>query len=177
MKTLLMIAFGIVLLYLPGKDLFEKDSSNTPVIESKKIGQVAIVVEDIEASGKLWAEVLGLDEPEAFVSVSHPERPTTFNGEVTHAEAKLAFLKLENLEIELIQPMGEGSTWQEFLDTHGEGIHHFAFWVEDKEGIAKKLSTMGMPTVQTGGWETGGYTYVDARDALGAIVELLENYE
>jgi methylmalonyl-CoA/ethylmalonyl-CoA epimerase len=177
LKTCIIILLGLIALYLPGNSLFQKEKNESPIIEDKTVAQVAILVKDIEESGKLWADVLGVDPPKAAVSTSHPDRPTTFHGEVTHAEAKLAFIKMGNIELELIEPMGEGSTWQEFLDTHGEGIHHIAFWVKDIEGISKKLSLKGIPTVQTGGWDTGGYSYLDARETLGCIVELLESFE
>ncbi len=177
LKTYLILLLGLVALYLPGNKIFQEKQHASPIIEAKTIAQVAMVVKDIEKSGEIWAEVLGVEQPEAFVSTSHQDRPTTFYSEVTHAEAKLAFIKMGNIEIELIEPLGKGSTWQEFLDTHGEGIHHIAFWVEDKEGVSKKLALKGMPTVQTGGWDTGGYSYVDATTTLGCIVELLENFE
>jgi methylmalonyl-CoA/ethylmalonyl-CoA epimerase len=176
LKTYFILMLGLIALYLPGNTIFQARQPS-PIIEAKSVAQVAMVVKDIEECGKIWAEVLGVEQPEAFVSTSHQDRPTTFLGEVTHAEAKLAFIKMGNLEIELIEPMGEGSTWQEFLDTHGEGIHHIAFWVQDKDGVSKKLSLKGIPTLQTGGWDTGGYSYVDARETLGCIVELLENFE
>ncbi len=176
LKTCCIILLGLVALYFPGSELFRSPESESPIIETKTLAQVAMVVKDIEESGKIWAEVLGVEPPEPFVSTSHQDRPTTYKGEVTNAEAKLAFIKLGNLELELIEPLGEGSTWQEFLNVHGEGIHHIAFWVEDKEGVSKKLSLKGIPTIQTGGWDTGGYSYVDARETLGCIVELLQNF-
>jgi hypothetical protein len=45
--------------------------------------------------------------------------------------AKLAFLNLENIELEIIQPIDGPSTWQAFLDKNGEEIHHIAFHVEN----------------------------------------------
>ena len=81
-----------------------------------------------------------------------------------------------NLQIELIQPLGGKSTWQEFLDKNGEGIHHIAFSVKNINGVEKKFELQGMPTVQNGGWDGGAYSYIDASESLGCILELLENF-
>jgi len=44
---------------------------------------------------------------------------------------------LGSLSLELIEPVGGPSTWREFLDTRGEGVHHIAFHVPDTEAEAK----------------------------------------
>lgn len=44
------------------------------------------------------------------------------------AQSLLAFFDVgPGLQLELIQPNEEPSTWREFLDEHGEGVHHLAF--------------------------------------------------
>ena len=44
------------------------------------------------------------------------------------AQSLLAFFDVgPGLQLELIQPNEEPSTWREFLDKHGEGVHHLAF--------------------------------------------------
>ena len=83
---------------------------------------------------------------------------------------------MDNLQIELIQPLGGKSTWQEFLDTKGEGIHHVAFAVKDINRIEKLFDSEGMPTVQLGGWDGGAYSYIEASKQLGCVLELLKNY-
>ncbi|NJK95627.1 MAG: VOC family protein [Bacteroidales bacterium] len=143
---------------------------------SQKVTQVAIIVKDIEKAGKAWASVLAVPVPAVSIAESHESRPTLYKASPSGAKAKLAFLRMENLQIELIQPLGGNSTWQEFLDTHGEGIHHIAFEVKDINGMEKKFLNIHMPTVQSGGWDGGAYSYIDASADLGCILELLENY-
>jgi hypothetical protein len=46
----------------------------------------------------------------------------------------LAGIFMLGLSIELIEPDGKPSTWQEFLDIRGEGIHHIAFLQEGTMG-------------------------------------------
>jgi methylmalonyl-CoA epimerase len=154
----------------------KKYAENSVVIESKKVTQVAVIVKDIDKARNAWASVLGMPVPEVSIAEGHESRPTQYKDKSTDAKCKLAFLRMENLQIELIQPLGGKSTWQEYLDKSGEGIHHIAFNVKDINGVEKKFATIKMPTVQRGGWNGGAYSYVDASADLGCILELLENY-
>jgi catechol 2,3-dioxygenase-like lactoylglutathione lyase family enzyme len=174
MKNMLLIfvlIIGIVSTSFQ-KDNFKKE----PVIASKTITQVAVVVKDIEKARKAWAQVLGVNVPEISIAESHHSRPTLYKGSPSDAKAKLAFFSMDNLQIELIEPLGGKSTWQEFLDTHGEGIHHIAFAVRGIDGIEELFELQGSPTVQRGGWDGGAYSYIDATKDLGCMLELLENY-
>jgi methylmalonyl-CoA/ethylmalonyl-CoA epimerase len=154
-----------------------KESNKEPIITFKTITQVAVVVKDIDQARIAWAEVLGVKAPEVSIAGSHFSRPTLYKGSPSDAKAKLAFFAMDNLQIELIQPLGGKSTWQEFLDKNGEGIHHIAFQVKDINGMEKKFELQGMPTVQNGGWDGGAYSYIDASKNLGCILELLENFK
>jgi 4-hydroxyphenylpyruvate dioxygenase-like putative hemolysin len=80
-----------------------------------------------------------------------------------------------SLQLELIEPDGEPSTWQEYLDTHGEGVHHIAFQVEGMSEQVALLESRGMPLVQRGEYTGGRYAYIDAVLQLKVILELLEN--
>ncbi len=155
---------------------FDRKSANESIITSKPITQVAIVVKDIDTARNAWAQLLGVYAPEVSVAEGHFSRPTLYKGNPSDAKAKLAFFSMDNLQIELIQPLGGKSTWQDFLDTYGEGIHHIAFKVKDIDGIEKRFELQGNPTVQRGGWDGGAYSYIDASKDLGCMLELLENF-
>ncbi len=175
MKNIL-VAFILVAGIVSVAFYSEQKKASDPVIISKSLAQVAIVVKDIDAARNAWAQMLGIKVPAVSIAESNDSRPTLYKGKSTNAKAKLAFVVLENIQIELIEPMGGKSTWQEFLDKHGEGIHHVAFMVEGIDGVEKQFEMQGNPVVQLGGWDGGAYTYVDASKNLGCILELLENY-
>jgi hypothetical protein len=42
--------------------------------------------------------------------------------------------------------------------------------------MEQKFLANGNPTVMRGGWDGGAYSYIDATNDLGCILELLENY-
>jgi methylmalonyl-CoA/ethylmalonyl-CoA epimerase len=176
MKNIL-VAFILIVGIVSVAFYSEHKKSGDPVIASKSLAQVAIVVKDIDAARNAWAELLGIQVPEASIAESNSARPTHYMGKSTDAKARLAFVTLENIQIELIEPMGGNSTWQEYLDKHGEGIHHIAFQVKGIDGVEKRFEMQGNPTVQRGGWDGGAYSYIDASKNLGCILELLENYK
>jgi len=79
------------------------------------------------------------------------------------------------VDIELIEPIGGPSTWQEILDEKGEGVHHIAFTIKGTDQVVAFLKGEGLDVVQQGHYPGGMYTYVDSTPALGVILELLEN--
>ena len=141
---------------------------------STTLAQVAIVVRDIEASARRYATVLGLPIPEVDVTDPGEAVNQTYKGQPSNAQARLAFFKLGQVELELIEPLGGPSVWQQALDEHGESVQHIAFWVEGMQRSVDFLKTAGIPMVQRGDMGEGQYAYFDAQDALGTTLELLE---
>jgi methylmalonyl-CoA/ethylmalonyl-CoA epimerase len=139
------------------------------------VTQVAVVVRDIEKVAQAYASVLGVEVPPVIVTSGHDEAHTQYRGKRSDATAKLCFFQVGQVAIELIEPDGRPSTWQEHLDTRGEGVHHIAFQVTDMEKRLKDLGAAGMATIQLGDFTGGRYAYVDSASRLGVELELLEN--
>lgn len=138
------------------------------------LAQVALVVRDIEASARRWAALLGVPVPNVITTAPGLEVEQTYQGVPSDARAKLAFFQLGPVQLELIEPMGGDSTWQEALDRKGEGFHHIAFWVEGMQRSVDYLREHGIPMVQRGDMGEGQYAYFDAEEPLGVTIELLE---
>jgi 4-hydroxyphenylpyruvate dioxygenase-like putative hemolysin len=81
------------------------------------------------------------------------------------------------LSLELIEPVGGPSTWREFLDQKGEGVHHMAFVVQDTDEAVSFLEEAGIEVIQQGDYTGGRYTYLDSVSLLGVVLELLENFD
>ena len=137
--------------------------------------QVAIVVRDIERTTQAFAKLFGVDVPSANLTDPEAQAHTRYRGASTDARAKLAFFQLGQLSLELIEPVGGPSTWQEYLDTCGEGVHHLAFMVQGMDGVIAKLAELEMPAVQRGDYTGGRYAYIDSVPQLKVALELLEN--
>jgi methylmalonyl-CoA/ethylmalonyl-CoA epimerase len=151
--------------------------SSPPVLGTRNICQIAVVVRDIEKSARAYAEFLGLPLPRFIVTEPGLNVNQTYRGNPSDARCKLAFFEMENTVIELIQPLGGDSSWQAVLDEKGEGVHHIAFRVTDTEGKTKTLAAQGIPLLHQGGDpRTGQFSYFDAREKLGILIETLEGY-
>ncbi len=137
--------------------------------------QVGIVVKDIERTAAAYAEAFGIERPAWSWTGAYETARTEYRGSPTDARAKLAFMRFGALDIELIEPDGHPSTWREFLDEKGEGIHHIAFVVEGLREELRRAGAAGMGLLQKGEYDGGRYAYIDSTAALKTIVELLEN--
>lgn len=158
----------------------ESDYPEVGMVPNTNMAHIGIIVRDIDAAIKHWTNFLGITElPKVNIAAGHEDNPTHFNGHPSDAKAKLAFIQLENLQVELIEPLEDDpSHWKEFLDTKGEGVHHIAFWVKGMgEEYFDKYAELGMPVEQRGGWDGGEYGYMGSREELAVTVELLENYK
>jgi len=144
---------------------------------SSTMCQVGLVVKDVEKSAKAYAELFGTEVPEIIVTDPEEKAHTRYRGEPTQARARLAFFDMGSLSLELIEPVGGPSTWKEFLDEKGEGVHHIAFHIKGTDEVVEGLEEKGIPVVQQGDYTGGRYTYVSSEKALSVIVELLENLD
>jgi methylmalonyl-CoA/ethylmalonyl-CoA epimerase len=147
----------------------------TENLGSNTLAQVAIVVHNIEEAAKRYADILGLPVPEPSVTAPGLEVNQTYRGAPSDARAKLAFFSVGQVQIELIEPLGGASTWQEVLDRKGECVHHIAFWVEGMQKSVNFLKSRGIPMIQRGDMGEGQYAYFDAEAQLGVTLELLEH--
>ncbi len=150
-------------------------SASSSPLKGLELAQVAIGVRDIDASRRRWAAVLGVDVPDIVEVEAGSRVRMTYRGLPSDARVKLAFFDLGRVQLELVEPVGEGSAWQEGLDRNGEGLHHLAFWTENLPETAAGLEDHGAELVQRGDMGEGQYAYFDAVRPLGCVLELLEN--
>jgi methylmalonyl-CoA/ethylmalonyl-CoA epimerase len=165
------ILFGIpiFLIIIVSADMANTNQHSSWDLGTKKVAHIAIVVGDIEATTKTYAELFGLEAPKVKLGTS-PD----FMGRPTEGKAKMAFINLDNITLEFFEPVGGPTAWSDFLETHGEGVHHFGFWVEGLDEHVADFESKGMPVIQNGGGDWGRYKYIDATSGLGVMVELLE---
>ena len=167
----LLLALAILPAITPAQDPAYHDPG------MKVVTQVAIVCRDVEATSKRWAALLGVKPPQIHITKPGSEVKLMYRGRPSNGRAKLAFINLGQVNLELIEPLGGDTAWKEFLDTHGEGVHHIAFQVEDPARTVKAVSEAGMPVVHQGRFDddSGSYAYIDSAAALGVTLELLHS--
>jgi methylmalonyl-CoA/ethylmalonyl-CoA epimerase len=146
------------------------------ILDTHIVTQVGILVNDIEKTAQVYADFLGVPKPNIQVTDTIDKSQAKHKGKPTIARAKLAFFKVgPTLDIELIQPDNEPSTWREDLDRKGEGVHHIAFQVKGMKEKISALEQEKIPLLQTGEYTGGRYAYMDSTRDLKVILELLEN--
>ena len=145
-----------------------------PALGTTTITQVGIIVRDIEAAARAWSEALGLPLPRITTTDTVDVARTEYRGSATPARARQAFFHLGQVDVELLEPIGEPSTWRDQLNEHGASLHHIAFKVEGMQERLAFLDSQGFPLIQRGEWVGGRYAYVDSGAQLGTILELLE---
>ncbi len=109
------------------------------------VDHIGIAVRNISEAVQSLVGLLGLDIGE--------------RDELAGDRVRIAFLSAGNLQLELLEPLGEGPVMR-FLATRGEGIHHVAFLVED------------LPETLTRA-QADGYRLIDERPRLGARGRLI----
>jgi hypothetical protein len=140
-----------------------------------KAMQIGLVVENIEHAVQAWSQLLGVDPPSIIITDPVDIAHTKYQGQPTSAQAKLAFFDLGQVSLELIQPLGEPSTWNDQLIAHGSSLHHIAFEIKGMDEHIQDMQKHGLRLVQRGDYHGGRYAYVDGQKQYGAVIELLEN--
>jgi methylmalonyl-CoA/ethylmalonyl-CoA epimerase len=145
------------------------------ILGTKLITQIGILVHDIEATSQAYAQFFGIETPQWSITDEVDKAQTQYRGKRSDARAKLAFFDMGSLQLELIEPDLNPSTWRESLDRNGEGPHHIAFVIKGMKEKIAVLERNQMPLLQKGEYTGGRYAYVDTVRDLKVIIELLEN--
>ncbi len=129
----------------------------------RRLDHLAIVVADIEEALAFWRDALGLEVSEV--------------AEVPRERSAIAFLPLENGEIELVQPTDEESGVARYLSKRGPGMHHICLEVDDLDAMLQRLKARGVqlinpePVTKENGVR---YAFIHPKSAFGVLVELYE---
>jgi methylmalonyl-CoA/ethylmalonyl-CoA epimerase len=134
-------------------------------------GQIGIIVKDIQKVKKNLEDIGigpfgGLD--------AEPTVKWEAWGEPTEVRLKMLFTKIGPLEIELIEPVSD-CVQKDYLDSHGEGIQHYSFFVDDIDEVVEYMAEKGYKVVQRG-WRAkkGGYAFFDTEEKCGFMLEVIE---
>ncbi len=143
-------------------------------VNKKGFCQICIIVKDIEAAAQKWAALLGVDVPEIHINHLEGNENYTYRGQPVSCDLKVCNIFMDGFVIELHQPIGGPSTFQEFLDKHGNGVHHIGFEVGDqRDAIIDEMTKDGYDTNRTMGIYPGSsWTIVDTEDVLGVNLNI-----
>lgn len=141
-------------------------------INSNFIIQIGFLVKDINKVARNWADFLNQPVPKIRLNNPYSITEAIYNEKPCPARIYQTSFELNNLQIELISPAdNKPSFWKDCLDRDGEGIHHIAFSIRNKNDVANKMERQDMPQVQTGKFQGGSYTFFDSFEKLKIYVE------
>jgi len=125
-----------------------------------KIDHIAIAVNDVEESAKVYQQALGVDNVEF---------------ETIETEGvKVAIIHLENGRIELMQPTNDTSPIKKFLEKKGQGLHHLALETDNIEGEVDRMEGCGIQflgKIRPGSAGTK-VTFIHPKSLYGVLTEL-----
>lgn len=100
----------------------------------KKIDHIGIAVRSLEDSLPFYTNVLKL--------------PLLGIEEVESEKLKVAFLKIGQSKLELLEPTSEDSTIAKFIEKRGQGIHHIALGVDSIQERIDEIKHKGIRMIQ-----------------------------
>ena len=130
-----------------------------------KLNHIAIATPSLDDSTKAYKDMLG-------VKISDPV------DQIDHG-VKVVFIELPNTKIELLEPLGENSPIENFLDKNKKGgVHHICFEVEDMDSAIMNLKRDGATILGDGKAKIGAHgkpvIFLHPKDFNGALIELEE---
>lgn len=110
--------------------------------------QNGYVVHDIEAAMRHWVN-LGVG-PWTYIE-QVPVREFDYRGRPSDIDLSMALAYSGDLQLQLIQQLNDApSLYWDFLEAHGEGLHHSAAWTTDMSAAVAKAKSFGFSIIQQG---------------------------
>jgi methylmalonyl-CoA/ethylmalonyl-CoA epimerase len=129
----------------------------------KNIEHIGIAVQNLEESLDFYQNILGLE-------LLKQEK-------VESQGVNIAFLKIGESKIELLEPLNEESTIARFINKNGQGIHHFAILVDSIEDKIKTMQAQGARLIgdkATEGADNMKIIFIHPKTTNGVLLELCE---
>jgi methylmalonyl-CoA epimerase len=128
------------------------------------VDHVGVAVKSLDEALKVYGEILGFKVEGIYV--------------LTERKVKVAFLSCGGeSRIELLEPIGNDSPVEKFLESRGEGIHHIAVRVENIEATLEEFKRKGIMLVDEKprmGAEGAKIAFIHPKSMHGVLLELVE---
>ena len=130
-----------------------------------KLNHIAIATPNLDKAIRTYKDILG-------VKISTPL------DQLEHG-VKVVFIEILNTKIELLEPLGENSPIENFLEKNKKGgIHHICFEVEDIDSAILRLKKEGATVLGDGKAKIGAHgkpvIFLHPKDFNGTLIELEE---
>ena len=143
----------------------------------KDITEIVMVVKNLDESVRRQWEIFGIGPWEIWTLDPSSVKDMTINGKPADFSIRIAYTKIGNIYWELIEPLDETSTYYEFLQAHGEGIHNIVFEVNDYDEASADMREKEIGIYNSGNWQGVRFTNFDTRGILPVIAEIFHMEE
>jgi catechol 2,3-dioxygenase-like lactoylglutathione lyase family enzyme len=142
--------------------------------EGIKVTQIGVVVRDVRKAVETYNKALGWGPWNIYVAEPPLLHDTFLRGEPTEFTFMNAETHVGPVDFEFIQPLEGPSIYREWLEKHGEGIHHIACMgtgVNYEENLAN-FEHMGLKVLMAGAiGDSIKFYYLDSEPLLKIILE------
>ena len=130
-----------------------------------KLNHIAIATPKLDEAVKTYKNMLGAKISSPIDQIDHG--------------VKVVFIELPNTKIELLEPLGEKSPIENFLEKNKKGgIHHICFEVKDINRAILSLEKDGATVLGDGEAKIGAHgnpvIFLHPKDFNGTLIELEE---
>lgn len=139
------------------------------------VEHICVVVRDVEKTAEVLAEKFGIGP--FRITVEHtPSSRASVHGEPVEYTLKFGEAKVGPITLELVETVKGKTIYQEFLEKHGEGLHHIGVPTPIPfDAELKKWEKLGIKALQVNRMEDPeeGWAYMDTEGLVGFVLEIL----
>ncbi len=143
-----------------------------------RFNQIGYVVRDLDAAVRAYADRLGIGAWLLYTYGTPLLKDMTYRGRPQPYRMRIAMAQCGDLQLELIQSLEGPNIYEEFLERHGEGVHHLGVVVPDLAEGVRAMERQGYTMIQSGGRHgkhgDGGFAYFETETPFATILELIE---
>lgn len=149
-----------------------KKLENSP-FKPENYHHVGVIVRDMEKTIEYLSSIgigpFGIPDGPLYFEVPFKGE---LHGKPAEWKVKISNAKIGDAELELLEPSGGESALQEFLDNHGEGLHHICYLVDDVPAEIDRLVKHGVELITAASGAKGGFAYFDTGVVGGIVTEI-----
>jgi hypothetical protein len=139
------------------------------------ISQIAVVCHDLRKTMETYSELLGWGPWNVYRHEPPRLHETELRGKVVDFTMLGAETYVGDMGFELLQPLEGPSIYREWLEAHGEGLHHVAVMLHDFQEsgeLKRRFADLNMKVLMGGRiGETIEFYYLDTEPTLKLIIE------
>ncbi|MGO4884923.1 MAG: VOC family protein [Bryobacteraceae bacterium] len=151
-----------------------------PAAATAVVSHIAFVIREAQPVSDYWQQA---GFPAMPVTHASPREDSRYHGQPLLLPFDVGWHNYTKPTFEwIIPPREPANCYADFLQAHGEGIHHLGLPVDDLDSAIARYKGLGYGVVQSGAWGdvgkkgSGRYGYMDTDSIGGVIVELIHAY-